>query len=355
MTRRAATGLPLLTLLSLLIPLAFLSALRLLTSDDLEGVTFDRQPVTAGVTKREVRDRQQVSVVLAWEEGAVLRAPGWSGIVTAVYVAPGEKLTQGQKVLAIDGVDRVSFARPWPFYRRLESGDEGPDVALLHELLLTTGFIEGLPDDPEFFSFATSLAVADFNASLGAPATRVFDPSMVIWLPQTPFAIDTLDLSAGAPAPGPGSVIATGPATLTGAQLASASPAEPLVLEPGVPYILVKGEARLPFAPAALTLPPESLETLAGLVEPLAERTDAAIERETALRALAVPSTAIVANATGGLCAWVADASSNPGFRPVAVTLAGSRAGVTDVVSGLSAEDQVLVNPADVLDDWQCP
>jgi hypothetical protein len=39
----------------------------------------------------------------------------------------------------------------------------------------------------------------------------------------------------------------------------------------------------------------------------------------------------------------------------VAVTLAGSRAGVTDVVSGLSAGDQVLVNPADVLDAWQCP
>lgn len=341
--------------LALLAPLAFLLALRLFTEDELAGVTFDRQAVVAGVTQREVRDRQQVGAILEWQVGAMLRAPAWSGMVTAVYVGPGEELTQGQPVLSIDGVDRVAFARPAPFYRFLESGDEGPDVALLHDLLLTTGFIDGLPDDPEFFSFATFLAVEDFNARLGIPASGVFDPAVVIWMPTAPFVVEVLDLSAGAPAPGPGTVIARGPAALTAARLEARSPTEPIALQPGVPYVLVKGDARIAFDPATLTLPAESLATLAGLVKPLAEQTDVAIERETPLQSLAVASTAIVANAAGGLCAWVVDAGSNPGFRPVAVTLAGSRAGVTDVVAGLSPEDQVLVNPADVLDDWQCP
>jgi hypothetical protein len=129
-------------------------------------------------------------------------------------------------------------------------------------------------------------------------------------------------------------------------------------LEPGVPYVLVKGssaEGRLAFDAATLTLPLESLAAFAGLVEPLVEQTDALIERETPLQSLAVPSTAIMANAAGDLCAWVADATDGRDYRPVAVTLAGSRAGVTDVVAGLSVGDQVLANPADVLADARCP
>jgi hypothetical protein len=341
----------------LLIPLAFLVALRILTSDDLEGVTFDPAPLVTTPTEREVRDQQRVNVALTWEEGAVVRAPEWAGVVTALYVAPGETPMQGQRLVAVDGVDRVAFASASPFYRALESGDEGPDVALLHELLLAMGLIdpsaEG-PADPAFLSFATSLAVGEFNASLGIADSRVFDPATVVWMPDF-FPLETLDLELGAPAPPAGSIIATGPAALVSATLQPQNPAEPITLEPGVPYVLVKGAARLAFEGAGLTLAADSLAVFAALVDPLTEQTDALIERETPLRSLAVPSTAIVANAAGALCAWVVDATDGQGYRPVAVTLAGSRAGVTDVVSGLSVGDQVLANPGDVLEDPLCP
>jgi hypothetical protein len=297
---------------------------------------------------------------MEWQPGAVVRAPGWAGVVTAVYVAAGETLTQGQRVVAVDGVDRVAFASAAPFYRALESGDEGADVARLHELLLAMGFIdpsaEG-PGDPEFLSFATSLAVGEFNASLGVSGSRVFDPATVIWMAAF-FPLETVALEVGAPAPPAGSVVATGPATLVSATLQAQNPTEPIALEPGVPYVLVKGpsaEGRLAFEAASLTLAPQSLATFAGLVAPLTEQTDALLERETPLQSLAVPSTAIVANGAGDLCAWVADATDGREYRPVAVTLAGSRAGVTDVVSGLAAGDQVLANPADVLAEPLCP
>jgi hypothetical protein len=345
------------TLLALLIPLGFLIALRLLTSDDLDGVSFDPEPLVTTPTEREVRDQQRVNVALAWEEGAVVRAPGWSGVVTAVYVAPGETPVQGQRLVAVDGVDRVAFASASPFYRALESGDEGPDVALLHELLLAMGLIDAVPADPAFLSFATSLAVEEFNASLGIAASRVFDPATVVWMAAF-FALETVDLEVGAPAPPAGSLIATGPATLVSATLQPQNPAEPITLEPGVPYVLVKGsaaEGRFAFDAATLTLPAESLATFTALVEPLTEQADALVERETPLQSLAVPSTAIVANAAGALCAWVVDATDGQGYWPVAVTLAGSRAGVTDVVSGLAPGDQVLANPADVLEDPLCP
>jgi hypothetical protein len=60
-------------LLALLVPLGFLIALRLPTSDDLEGVSFDPQPLVTTPTEREVRDQQRVNVALAWEEGESLQ------------------------------------------------------------------------------------------------------------------------------------------------------------------------------------------------------------------------------------------------------------------------------------------
>ena len=55
-----------LLLLALLVPLAFLVALRLLTADDLEGVSFDPEPLVTTPTEREVRDQQRVNVALMW-------------------------------------------------------------------------------------------------------------------------------------------------------------------------------------------------------------------------------------------------------------------------------------------------
>ena len=55
---------PAISIAALLIPLAFLIALRLATSDDLEGVTFDPAPLITTPTEREVRDQQRVNVAL---------------------------------------------------------------------------------------------------------------------------------------------------------------------------------------------------------------------------------------------------------------------------------------------------
>lgn len=56
-----------------------------------------------------------------------------------------------------------------------------------------------------------------------------------------------------------------------------------------------------------------------------------------------MPATAIQANGAGVLCAWVVEGT---GYRAVTVTVAGSRAGVTNVATGLLPSDQVLANPA---------
>lgn len=336
-------------------PLAVLLGFRYFGNDELDLVTFGGEPLVVAASSREVRDLQRVNLTLRWEPGAVIRAPSWSGTVTAVYVSPGTELEVGRRVLRIDGVDRIAFPSQSPFYRPLEQGNRGPDVAMLHELLRAMGFIDFVPSDAEFLSFATALAVEAYNESLGIPGSRVFDPRTVIWLPFAPFPLASLDAELGALAPSPGSAIGMGPAKLISATLQAQNSEGRISLQSGVSYVLVKGKVRLAFDRDSVSLPADSLATLAETVEPLAEHTDAVIEREAPLKVVSVPSTAIVANGRGELCAWVMDATSGVGFRPVDVTLAGGQAGVTNVAAGLRVEDDVLANPSDVLDEWECP
>lgn len=336
-------------------PIAVLLGFRYFSSDELDSVTFGDEPLVVSPSSREERDLQRVNLTLLWKPGAVIRAPSWSGTVTSVYVSPGTELEAGRRVLRIDGVDRIAFPSQSPFYRPLEQGNRGPDVAMLHELLHAMGFIDSVPSDAELLTFATALAVERYNESLGIPGSRLFDPRTVIWLPFAPFPVASLDVDLGAPAPSLGSAIGVGPATLISATLQAQNSQERISLKSGVPYVVVKGKARLAFDPNSLALQADSLAPLAETVEPLAERTDAVIEREAPLKVVSVPSTAVVANVKGDLCAWVVDATSPDRYRPVEVTLAGGQAGVTNVATGLSVDDDVLANPSDVLDRWECP
>ena len=97
--------------------------MRLYSDDELNAVSVRADPMVVLPTTREVRDLQRLNVVLTWEEGAVVRAPGWSGMVTAVSGDP--EMEEGRPVLAIDGIDRIARASAEPFYRALASGDRG--------------------------------------------------------------------------------------------------------------------------------------------------------------------------------------------------------------------------------------
>ena len=57
-------------------------------------------------------------------------------------------------------------------------------------------------------------------------------------------------------------------------------------------------------------------------------------------------------NPAGTLCLWLPEGKT---YRPVTVSIAGARGGVTNIASGLDASQQVLANPAQVLDNPQCP
>jgi hypothetical protein len=301
-----------------------------------------------------VTSTQPVALTLTWDEGRELVSPAWGGVVTAVDLQPGGTLASGQQVAAVNGVARLAFASAVPFHRPLAQADTGPDVAALNDLLLALGIIDALPADPRFYSFATSLRVRDLEERLGiAPTTGVFDPGWVAWLPAEVMTLGAVELRVAVPAPSPGSPFASEAPRITAVAVQPANQSAPLAVEPGIPFVLRIGDLELPLGDDG-SLAEAGFAALAATVEPLSEQASGVVERATPLDALAVPSTAIVTGATGGLCAWVA-AGTNGGYEARPVTVGDSRSGITNVVTGLQPADQVLANPSEVLESPACP
>ncbi len=337
----------------LVAPLVFLVGIWLFTDDELEEVEVSPEPVVAPVTEREVRDEQQAQVDPEWDTGLPLRAPEWQGTVTAVYVDAGDTVSHGDRVLAVDGVDRIVAHSAAPFHRPLAVGETSADMEPVHELLVGLGYLDEMPGDPEFFTWETSVAVEEFEADLGVESpTGDFDPSLVAWLPREEMTLGTLEVELAAPAPAGGTPFAEEAPRLLGAELVPASPGEALNFEDGVEYVAIADDERFAVDPSNPAIAEEELGAFAEVLDPADEAPAVTVERAEVVDALAVPATSVVANPAGDLCAWVA---AGDGFEAREVTPGTSRAGVTDIVEGLEPGDEVLVNPGEVLEAPGCP
>lgn len=139
----------------------------------------------------------------------MLLSPGGSGTITAVYLEPGDQVTDGAPILAVDGITVRGCTSPEVFYRPLSGRETGPDVAALQTYLAfalpdLTGPTTGTYDQ------ATRTAVRAYERSIGfGVASGIFDPSWLVRLPKEPFSVESVDLMLGDVPPGPGDVIAS--------------------------------------------------------------------------------------------------------------------------------------------------
>jgi hypothetical protein len=333
-----------------LLPL-FVAGVLAWRDDPLSVTERSASPFLSSPTSRTITDERQVRIMATAIPGPEVAAGPARGTITAVGVAPGDTLTDGAVLFQVDGIDRIGFASSIPFYRPISPGTEGPDVAELHRLLLLKGLVEELPDDPETASFATGQAIADFAESLGAGRTTTFDPGWAVFLPAPDLAAATVSLKVGQPAPSQGAVIITTPGTVTSARLASGNQ-EPLNFAPGVEYIAIVHGEEFAIDTATQSIAEADLPRLRSPKETERDGIPALTRRKTPPQALAVPSSAVMTNEQGTLCLWLPDGKE---YRAVTVTVAGARGGVTNIASGLEASQQVLSNPAQVLDEPQCP
>ncbi len=322
-----------------------------LRHDGLSETATSAAPVVTSPTPRTVTDERQMRIVATAIPGPEVAAGTARGTITAVGIAPGGPLADGAVLFQVDGVDRVGFASSIPFYRPIAPGTEGADVAELHRLLVLAGVLAALPADAETATFATGQAVADFAETLGASRTTTFDPAWVVFLPATGLVAESVDLKVGQQAPAQGAVIITSPGTVTAARLTSGNQ-EPLNFAPGVEYVAVVDGEEFAVDTAAQSIAEADLPRLRAPTETERDGIPALTKRKTPLQALAVPSSAVMTNDSGELCVWL---PAGAAYRPAAVTVAGARGGVTNIATGLSAEDQVLANPAQLLEAPQCP
>lgn len=332
-----------------LVPLAFLAGL-LVAEDRLAGVTVDPEPVVVPADTVRLTDESSALLTLRWEPTSPLLAPGWTGLVTDVHMEPGDQLATGDPVVSVDGVVRVAAASEQPLHRRLALGDSGPDVVVLHGLLIELGHLAEPPASPENYSAATSAAVRALEGALGVPhPSGVFDPAWLVWLPAEPWPVVGVAIEAGRPAPQAGEAVATSPETLVGASLTTAE-AAPIDLDPEAAWVVGVGGEALPVDPASSALDGDALGVLAGLIPAGTETATGQVRRRDPREVVVVPSSAVVTGEDGRLCVWVPGESA---LAAVEVEIVGSRAGASHLAP--TALSDVLANPAEVLAEPACP
>lgn len=313
----------------------------------------------------------QVSVQLG--DATSLRAPQWEGLVTAVSVAPGQTLDEGDVVVKVGQLNRIAVSTDEPFFRQLASGDTGLDVEQLRAVLIRLGFL-----DPELttgrYDVAVGRAVAQLRFSLGGPeprnnATSSFDPAWLVHLGPGG-SLDGVDIASvalrvGQPAPAAGTEIVTFVAPIETVTVADVT-AGTIGVNP-VQTIEIGG-VRTGLDGNRAEVTPAIADAVAALLRQEeaapSDQSDGADQPAVPIEVPAtlattwptdvvqIPLTAVVTRTDGSSCV-VAFSSTGP--SPFVVSVVGSATGsATALVSGLAEGTDVVANPAWSGDDRVC-
>lgn len=302
-----------------------------------------------------------VGIQLNWSAATEIYAPAWSGVVQAVPVEPRQILRSGDVVATIDGVDRIAFHSPTPFFRSLSRGDTGEDVRALNALLADGQFDHG---DSDIYSWSTARGVREFAKTIGAPSGP-FSPEWVVFLPSSEVSIETVSLRTGAPAPLAGETVMESKRQLIAARLVDAASApspsgeDNQAENPPLPGIkaepdetLIVGTVELGLTDARDTITPESGEELVNIVENLAPFTSGVLSRPVPADQLTIPVGAIITEFDGRQCVLRATETDEGGrttaSEAVEVTVLASDAGLAWVGGRLSEADRVSVSPRQI-------
>lgn len=323
----------------------------LLSHEQLDGLSQTPGAIVEPARITEFDERTGVAATLTWTEGPTLYAPAWSGTVGNVHLRPGDALRTGDPIAVIDGVTRLTVAGPQPFYRSLALDARGPDVTWLHRALTALGYLEKVPDDESHVSRTTIAAVRALAADLGSSGpVEAFDPGWFVWLPEGPFEVASVQLTAGAQAPSHGANVAAGAPRLDSVALLRLD-GGPLKPEPGVAYVLAIDGEELPLDPETGAVRQEDLGRLSAALTPLLDSASGSVRRAESLAVWSLPSSAIMSGSNGRLCIW---ADSGGRYEAVAVEVVSGRAGVT-FIRPAATSARVLYNPADILAEPACP
>ncbi|MEU7861945.1 peptidoglycan-binding protein [Nonomuraea sp. NPDC049141] len=138
-------------------------------------------PATAAIVRQDLVNTKTVDGALTYS-GERLLTGGAAGTVTWV-AAEGAVIRRGHPLLKVDRKPLVLMYGKLPLYRRLEQGvSDGPDVEQLERNLKALGYGDYLTVDQRF-TYATYLAVRQWQDDLGLRRTGQVDAAQVVFVP----------------------------------------------------------------------------------------------------------------------------------------------------------------------------
>lgn len=141
-----------------------------------------------------------VEAEFTWQSGAVAYAPPWGGVVTAVHVAGGDELAQGDPVFDLDGVEIRYYVSSTPLYQQVCLGSTRV-VPELRSILEVAGHPVGTGDKIDRTDRA---AIRDYAQSIGVPGhnqLECFDPAWVLTSMEPLTQLDEVSLIVGTQPP----------------------------------------------------------------------------------------------------------------------------------------------------------
>ena len=353
--RRSILG-PFVLLVGVVGPVAGLVVLVILAPDSLPSVAPAPTAITMPVTITENNMARSASAPLTWHAGPSLLAPSWSGLVTAVHVVPGQRVTSGTSIVSVGGTDLIALASPQPFYRQIGPKTVGIDVEYLRTALGRLGIVN--VGSGATYDVLLKSAIQQLDAKLtGIPAREasgVFDPGSVLYL-QSDFVAASVDLQVGTMVPVTGHVIVASAQTLAPFSLAASSPqgVAPPLPSSSLGYVLVLADGTaIPLAAAGFGVTdPIDLQRVASAVGSGSPSLIGEVHLAAPVVVAAVPSTAVVSDASAAYCVFVVNAT---GLRALLVTPVGGLPGVTELTGLPRSIQSIVVNPNQVAAGRSC-
>ena len=122
--------------------------------------------ITAVAQPRDLRDEVTVQGTLGRVEQSTINSVSQFSQVSKVFLKDGATLTTGEAILSLDGRSSVTTDGAFQFFRRLDVGAEGEDVAQLNATLRAAGYS---PDGGQHYTEQTRFALAQWQAAHGYP------------------------------------------------------------------------------------------------------------------------------------------------------------------------------------------
>ncbi|KQR39797.1 hypothetical protein ASF80_10560 [Microbacterium sp. Leaf159] len=297
---------------------------------------------------------QQVGLDLTWEEPVAVLSPGWSGLITAVFVAEGDAVTTGTPVVEVNGVRRVAYSAEKPLFGPVGADSRGVSRSTVSAFLSSLGY----STSGSAWNRSLLSGIRKFASDIGVPSAgevTEFDPTWIVWIPA-----GQVQVGGGVPRVGSSATdeVFVLPPCLTGIR-----PSEGVRIPDlsGQRWQLTIGAASSPVQSIPLVDPPLLAAFAAQFGADAPETVTATLSLEAPMLGWAVPSSSVLVGPSGGHCVMFAEsdaltaASDADDFEMREVELlAGSPPGVAWVGGPLPDSGVVLTHPTDANDVGQC-